>query len=131
MGKPKIMIVEDDKIISMEMKQRLTNMGYEVVAVVTSGADAIETATNKSPDLVLMDIKLEGYMDGIQAADKIHYLLDIPILYLTAYSDDLTYQRAKETDPSGFLAKPFDEKVLQAEIEYALENRNRIASNNP
>jgi two-component system, response regulator PdtaR len=123
MNKAKIMIVEDDKIISMEMRLRLKNMGYDVVAVVTNGMDAIQVATEKTPDVVIMDIKLEGYMDGIQAADRIHFLLDIPIVFLTAYTDDVTYQRAKETEPFGFIAKPFDEQVFKSSLDYALSGR--------
>lgn len=123
--KAKIMIVEDDKIISMELRQRLKNMGYDVVAVVTSGVEAIQAATEKTPDVVIMDIKLEGYMDGIQAADRIHYLLDIPVVYLTAYTDDVTYKRAKETEPYGFIAKPFDERLFKVSLDYALSRRKK------
>ena len=122
-AKAKIMVVEDDKIISMEIRQRLKNMGYDVVAIATTGTDAIQIATETTPDMVIMDIKLDGYMDGIQAADRIHFLLDIPVVFLTAYTDDITYQRAKETEPFGFISKPFDEMIFKTSLDFALSKR--------
>ena len=118
--KSKILVVEDNKIISMELKQRLKSMGYEVSSVVNSGEDAVERATEEFPDLVLMDIQLKGKMDGIEAADRIHYLLNIPVVYLTAYSDDVTFERAQATGPYGFIVKPFEEHNLHATIEQSL-----------
>lgn len=120
MPKSKILVVEDNKIISLEIKQRLESMGYEVVAVAYAGEEAITKATEKLPDLVLMDIKLSGKMDGIEAAEKIRVLLDIPVVYLTAYSDESTLQRAKVTEPFGYIVKPLEERELHSTIEISL-----------
>jgi CheY-like chemotaxis protein len=123
-GKSKILLVEDDTIISMELKYRLESMGYEIVGIVNSGEEAVLEATEKNPDLVLMDIELKGNMDGIEAADRIHSLLNIPVVYLTAYGDDTTYNRAQSTYPAGYLIKPLEENELQETIEVSL-NRSR------
>ena len=120
MEKSRILVVEDNKIISLEIKQRLESMGYEVAAVAHNGPDAIMRATEKVPDLVLMDIKLNGKMDGIEAAEKIRVLLDIPIVYLTAYSDEATLLRAKVTEPFGYIVKPLEERELHSTIEISL-----------
>jgi two-component sensor histidine kinase/AmiR/NasT family two-component response regulator len=120
MAKARILVVEDDKIISMEIKDRLENLGYEVLDVVFSGERAIEKATETAPDLVLMDIKLKGKMDGIEAAEKIRFLLDVPVVYLTAYTDENTLQRAKITEPYGYIVKPLEERELHSNIEIAL-----------
>ncbi len=121
--KSRIMLVEDNKIISMELKCRLEGMGYEVAAIVNTGEEAIATATEKNPDLVLMDIKLKGQMDGIEAANKIQSYLDIPVIYVTAYEDDATYQRAKATEPFGYLVKPVEEEDLHSTIESSIGKR--------
>ncbi|MBD2211824.1 response regulator [Nostoc linckia FACHB-104] len=115
-----ILIVEDEAIVAKDLRNRLTRFGYTVPGVASSGQEAINKALELSPDLVLMDIKLKGQMDGIQAADEIHKHLDIPIIYLTAYADDNTLERAKITDPFGYLLKPFKERELQTNIEIAL-----------
>jgi len=120
MPKARILVVEDDKIISMEIKDRLENLGYEVIDVVFSGEKAIEKATELVPGLVLMDIKLKGKMDGIEAAEKIRSLLDVPVVYLTAYTDESTLQRAKITEPYGYIVKPLEERELHSNIEIAL-----------
>ncbi len=120
MSKSRILVVEDNKIISLEIKQRLESMGYEVAAVAYTGQEAITKATEKIPDLVLMDIKLSGKMDGIEAAEKIRVLLDIPVVYLTAYSDESTLQRAKVTEPFGYIVKPLEERELHSTIEISL-----------
>jgi two-component sensor histidine kinase/AmiR/NasT family two-component response regulator len=120
MEKAKIMVVEDNKIISLEIRQRLESMGYEVIAVSYTGEDAVSNATEKIPDLVLMDIKLGGKMDGIEAAEKIRFLLDIPVVYLTAYSDEATLERAKVTEPFGYIVKPLEERELHSTIEISL-----------
>lgn len=120
MQKAKIMVVEDNKIISLEIRQRLESMGYEVSSVAYTGEDAVTKATESYPDLVLMDIKLGGKMDGIEAAEKIRFLLDIPVVYLTAYSDDATLERAKVTEPFGYIVKPLEERELHSTIEISL-----------
>ncbi|BAY97802.1 PAS/PAC sensor hybrid histidine kinase [Tolypothrix tenuis PCC 7101] len=115
-----ILVVEDEAIVAKDLRNRLTRFGYTVPAVASSGQEAINKALELSPDLVLMDIKLKGQMDGVEAAQEIHKHLDIPIIYLTAYADDHTLDRAKVTDPFGYLLKPFKERELQTNIEIAL-----------
>ncbi len=94
MAKINIIIVEDERITAEDIKKALNSVGYEVPAIVPSGEEAIKAAEELKPDLVIMDIKLEGEMDGIQAAEQIRSKLGIPIIYLTAYSDEKTVQRA-------------------------------------
>jgi len=120
MPRPQIMVVEDEKIIAMDIQNSLTKLGYDVKAVVASGEEAIQKAATERPDLVLMDIMLEGEMDGVQAAEQIRERFNIPIVYLTAYADDKTLQRAKQTGPFGYAIKPFAEKELHSTIEVAL-----------
>ena len=116
----RILVVEDEIIIAMEIEDRLDTLGYEVVEVVSSGAEAIQAAAEMQPDLVLMDIMLKGPMDGIQAASQIQARFHIPVIYLTAYADENTLQRAKISRPFGYLLKPFEKRELQIAIEIAL-----------
>ncbi|MGB0385954.1 MAG: response regulator [Ardenticatenaceae bacterium] len=120
MAKSKILVVEDEMIIAMEIEDRLENLGYEVVDVVSSGPEAIQVAADMQPHLVLMDIMLKGPMDGISAGTEIQARLNIPIIYLTAYADQNTLQRAKISEPFGYLLKPFEKRELQIAIEMAL-----------
>ncbi len=115
-----ILVVEDEPIVALDLQQRLERMGYRVPHVVATGEAAIDTATRERPQLVLMDISLEGAMDGVEAAEQIHTRLRIPVVYLTAFSNDRTLQRAKVTEPYGYLLKPFEERELQTTIEVAL-----------
>ncbi|MDM8553641.1 ATP-binding protein [Desulfococcaceae bacterium HSG7] len=116
----KIMIVEDEIVTAMELEERLEEWGYIVSAVVSTGARAIKKAVETPPDLVLMDIILKGEMDGVEATKRIRARLDIPVVYLTAYADKDTLQRAKVTEPYGYILKPFEERELQIVIEMAL-----------
>jgi len=116
----KILIVEDDTIIAMELSERLRDLEYDVVGIVSSGKEAIERAGEKHPDVVLMDIRLSGKMDGVEAAEKIRKKFDIPIIYLTAYADEKTLSRAKKSEPFGYILKPFDSRMLHTNIEMAL-----------
>lgn len=129
-GRKRILIVEDQQLIAADLENTLTNLGYEIVGNVPSGEEAIQTAFSMKPDLVLMDIQLQGEMDGIQAARVISGRLDVPIAYLTAYADDETLTRAKITTPFGYVLKPYDERELRAAVEIALykhENDRRLA----
>jgi len=110
----RILIVEDERLIALDLQRRLTQLGYTVVGIVASGAQVITAAFQLQPDLVLMDIRLQGEMDGIEAALYIQVDRSIPIIYLTAYVDDSTRQRAQATSPWGFLRKPFHVRDLQA-----------------
>jgi PAS domain S-box-containing protein len=116
----KILVVEDESIVAMDIKHRLESMGYLVPAITSSGEEAVEKAAETIPDLVLMDIVLKGEMDGIDAAQQIKDSLDIPVVYLTAYSDERTLKRAKITGPFGYIIKPFEDRELHSAIEVAL-----------
>jgi len=120
MAKAKILVVEDERIVAKDIVKSLQRLGYLVVASVASGEEAIKKVHETQPDLVLMDIMLKGEMDGIEAAEVIKSSSDIPIIYLTAYADDKTLQRAKVTEPFGYILKPFDERDLHTTIEIAL-----------
>ncbi|MBF0517199.1 MAG: response regulator [Nitrospirae bacterium] len=126
LDKVSILIVEDEAIVSMEIQERVKRLGYRVCDTVSTGELAIEKAGEKHPDLVLMDIRLEGQMDGIEAAEVIKKQLAIPVVYLTANSDDKTLLRAKMTEPFGFILKPFHERDLRTNIEMALY-RHKVA----
>ena len=119
-AKVRILIVEDQNIIAMDLKNRLTSLGYEIPATAARGDEAIRWADVARPDLVLMDIVLKGEMDGVQAADQIRHRFDLPIIYLTAHSDDRTLERARLTEPYGYILKPFEDRELQLTIEIAL-----------
>lgn len=120
MGKPQILIVEDERIVAISIQNMLNRLGYGVSGVTSSGKDAIKIADEKKPDLVLMDIMLNGDMDGIKVAKKIHDHFNIPVIFLTAYADEETLQQAKITEPFGYILKPFDERELRSNIEMAL-----------
>ncbi len=117
---PKIMIVEDERILAADLEDRLGAMGYSVCAKASSGEHAIELAIENKPDLILMDIHLEGQMDGIQAARIIKDSGEFPVVYLTAFADQGILDRAKVTEPFGYLIKPFQLRELHSTIEMAL-----------
>jgi PAS domain S-box-containing protein len=114
------MIVEDQNIVARDLRSALMGMGYHVPAVASSGEEAIEWAEAHRPDLVLMDVVLQGDIDGIEAAARIRERFDIPVIYLTAYADHDTLERAKRTEPLGYVMKPFEETDLYTTIEVAL-----------
>ncbi len=120
MGKPRILIVEDEVIIANNIKISLEQMQYDVSAIVSSGEKAIEQTAKIHPDLVLMDIKLRGKMDGVETAQVLKQKFDIPVVYMTAYIDNDTFQRAKLTEPFGYILKPFEVRDLRSTIEMAL-----------
>lgn len=120
-----ILIVEDESIIAMSLKDSLESIGYEVPAIAASGERAIEKATAIRPDLVLMDIRLKRGMDGIQAAEHIWNQLQIPVIYVTGHSDQSTLERAKATAPFGYILKPIRERELYVAIETALQRYER------
>jgi CheY-like chemotaxis protein len=115
-----ILVVEDDAIIGRHIFTSLKRLGYGVLAVLATGEEAVDQAIERRPDLVLMDISLAGEIDGIEAAGRIARQTAIPVVFLTAYADPPTLQRAKISDPFGYLLKPFDERILQITIEMAL-----------
>jgi PAS domain S-box-containing protein/putative nucleotidyltransferase with HDIG domain len=120
MTKTKILVVEDESIVARDIRNMLLGMGYAVADVVPTGEEAVVVAGEKLPDLALVDVRLQGDMTGVEAADHIYSEYNIPIVYLTAYADESTLQRAKVTEPFGYLLKPFEERELQTTIEIAL-----------
>lgn len=120
MAKAQILVVEDEGIIAQDIQNTLKKLGYAVPAIAYSGKEGIEKAQEIQPDLVLMDIVLGGGIDGIEAAEQIRRRFHIPVVYLTAYADEKTLQRAKITEPFGYILKPFEEKELYITIEMAL-----------
>lgn len=120
----KVLIVEDESIIVKSLENRLIKAGYDVVGYASTGNQAVQMARQYNPDLILMDIKLNGEMTGIEAAQEINKFLDIPIIYLTSYSDEHTFQRAKITHPFAYLHKPFDGEQLQRVLDLTLVNHN-------
>ena len=115
-----ILIVEDDRLVAEDLELALTGFGYRITGTSASAADAIRQIEEQRPDLVLMDIQLRGEGDGITAADWICQHQDIPVIYLSAYADEATLQRAKDTLPYGFIVKPFQARQLRSSIEVAL-----------
>ncbi|MBI4294851.1 MAG: response regulator [Chloroflexi bacterium] len=116
----RILVVEDEAIEALDIQQRLEGIGYHVAGVAYSGEEGLSKAEELSPDLVLMDIMLPGKLDGVMTAEQIRSRLDIPIIYLTAYADEDTLQRAKITEPYAYLVKPFQERELHIAIDMAL-----------
>ena len=119
----RILVVEDERIVALNLQQRLVKLGYEVVGRAASGSEALNMAREKRPDLVLMDIHIEGAMDGIETATRLADELNLRVVYLTAYSEDTTLERARATMPYGYLLKPFSERDLHATLQMALERR--------
>lgn len=120
MAKTSILVVEDEAIVAKDIQNSLKKLGYNVPSVENSGEDAIESAGQHRPDLVLMDIMLKGQISGIEAADQIKKRYEIPVIFLTAYADESTLSKAKVTEPYGYIIKPFKEIDLHTSIEMAL-----------
>jgi DNA-binding NarL/FixJ family response regulator len=112
----KILIVEDESIVALDLFYRLESKGFVVTGIASSGDEAVRLCRRECPDVVIMDIKLKGKMNGIEAAERIHSFQPIPILYLTAYSDQTTISKARRLPYTGFLFKPFEFEDLHAEI---------------
>jgi DNA-binding NarL/FixJ family response regulator len=112
--------VEDEAVIALRLQKRLKEMGYDVPDIAYSGEDAVERAGRLRPDLVLMDIMLPGKLDGIEAAKIVKTEFDIPVIFLTAFSEDKILKRAKQAEPFGYLLKPFQDRDIKAAIEVAL-----------
>ncbi len=130
----KVMVVEDEIIVAEDIRMSLEQAGYVVTAVVSSGVDALDAAFRTRPDIVLVDIVLAGHLDGIETANRLWERYRIPSLYVTAYDDASTMQRAKLTQPMGYLLKPFNERQLLASLEIALHqhaNHKRHESSEP
>lgn len=120
MEKSNIFIVEDEAIVANDIKETLKSLGYTISGIAKSGEIAVEKIKELKPDLVLMDIHLAGKMDGVETAGIVHQLYNIPVIYLTAYADQPLLERAKITEPYGYILKPYEERELHSVIEMAL-----------
>jgi C4-dicarboxylate-specific signal transduction histidine kinase len=120
MMRARVMVVEDDRIVARDISEQLGRIGHSVIGVTARGEAAVELAISNRPDLVLMDIRLEGEIDGIDAAQQIRAKCQIPVVFLTAYADDETVRRASHAEPFGYLLKPFEDLQLRTVIEMAL-----------
>jgi DNA-binding NarL/FixJ family response regulator len=120
---PRALIIEDEVLIAEELRGRLSLLGFSVIAAVDSAEEGIAIAARERPDVVLMDIRLKGEKDGVQAAKEIHEQVDVPVIYLTAYSDRQTLDRVKTSEYDGFILKPFRARELQSTIEIAMKRR--------
>lgn len=121
----KIFIVEDEFIIAKGLSRHLNKLGYEVLGIVASGEEALAQIEETQPDLVLMDILIEGEMDGIETATQVNEKFDIPVIYLTAYGDDNTLARAEESGCYGYILKPFKQREVHATILMALKKHQK------
>lgn len=117
----RILVVEDEAIVAFNLQQRLEQLGYDVPAVAASGQESLDLINELLPDLVLMDIHIQGHMDGIEVASRLRQTHPVPVIYLTAYAEDSTLERARQTQPYGYLLKPFSERELHATIQMAFE----------
>ena len=120
MPKSRILVVEDEILVREDIEDCLAGLGHEVVSVASTGADALRKIPTARPDLVLMDIRLKGDMDGVEAARQIRTNFRLPVIFLTSHADDSTLQRAKAADPLGYIVKPFAETTVNAVIQTAM-----------
>jgi PAS domain S-box-containing protein len=120
MPEKRILIVEDERIVAEDLKRLLIKMGYAVTGIAASGDEAMRSVQAEKPDLVLMDIRIQGPQDGIEVAEHLYAEYNVPVSYLTAFADAPTLDRAKATMPFGYILKPFEPRSLQAVIELAI-----------
>ena len=122
----KVMVVEDESIVAMELSSYVTELGYSVIGRASNGMDAFTLALESKPDVVLMDVHIKGDEDGIDLAKRLHEAMEVSIIYITAFNDDTSLDRAIETDPAGYLTKPFNRKELSAILKIACKRTNRF-----
>jgi DNA-binding LytR/AlgR family response regulator len=127
----KILVVEDEMIIAAKISMQLTSLGYEVTGILPRGEQAIQHVKENKPDIILLDINLKGEIDGIETARRVQQFADIPIIYLTANSDEVTFNRAKPTKPAAFISKPFKQLDLQRAIELTISRMAEDATGLP
>jgi len=120
-AKANIMVVEDEGVVSIDIQNMLRKAGYNIAAVAYRGEEAVKKAELSNPDLVLMDIGLKGEIDGIEAAKRIRDSLQIPVVFLTGFADQVTVAKAQEVNPSGFIIKPINEEELQKTLDEILK----------
>jgi len=121
-----ILVVEDERIVADDIKMIVQRLGYVVSGMASSGEEAVKKAEEIHPDLVLMDIVLEGKMDGVESASIIRYRFDIPVVYLTSYSDKKTLERAKVTEPFGYILKPFEDREVYTCLKVLSNNKVKL-----
>ena len=124
-GRARVLVVEDEALIALDLESRLVELGYEVVGIADNRDDAVDLCRRKNPNLVLMDISIRGDMDGIETARDLVEMRDVPVIFLTAYANDSTVERAAEVSPYGYLQKPFHDRTLTATIKVALARHMR------
>jgi PAS domain S-box-containing protein len=132
MQEKSILIVEDEGVVALSMQAALKKLGYKVVGIAVTGKEAIALATEHKPDVILMDIHIKGDIDGIQTTEKLNAITDIPVIFLTAYADDETVQRAIKTRSHSYLVKPYNPRELYSNIEFAIYKhrmKSRLGSN--
>jgi hypothetical protein len=127
MAQTNVLVVEDESIVSKDIQHSLKKLGYNVVGAAATGEQAVKLAMETQPDIILMDIMLKGEMNGIEAATQIRTETNIPVIFLTAYADESTLNRAKVTQPYGYIIKPFKEIDIHTSIEMALYKHKKEA----
>lgn len=130
MKKANILIVEDEAIVAVDLYERLIQMGYEVEGIVDNGEDAIEIVREKNIDVIILDINLAGSISGIEAAKEIMQIKPVPVIYVTAYLDNKTFEHALKTYPLAYIVKPYEDMHLFISIEIAVNNSQRFKFNN-
>lgn len=123
MSSARILLIEDERIIALDIQMRLERLGYDVIGVAASGEQAIQLTAESNPDLIIMDIQLAGEIDGVAAAKIICERDPVPIVFLTAYTDEDTLRRALTSEPDGYLLKPFSNQDLRDIVKLVLERR--------
>jgi two-component system, response regulator PdtaR len=119
-----ILVVEDEPIVGMQLQESLESMGHRVPAIIDSGDAVLGAVLTHKPDLILMDIKLRSFIDGVDAANRLKLVCDVPVIYLTAYPSKGSQDRAMSTKPAAYLVKPINDKVLSEQIDKALRARD-------
>ncbi|MCC6399908.1 MAG: response regulator, partial [Flavobacteriales bacterium] len=127
MAQTNVLVVEDESIVSKDIQHSLKKLGYNVVGAAATGEQAVKLAVEAQPDIILMDIMLKGEMNGIEAATQIRQETNIPVIFLTAYADESTLNKAKVTQPYGYIIKPFKEIDIHTSIEMALYKHKKEA----
>jgi len=123
----RILIVEDENLVALDIERGLKRLGYSIVGVVNNGLDALQKAEEEYPDLILMDIQIKGEIDGIETSERLHRNFNIPVVFLTAHADEATLQRAKLTGPFGYVLKPFEETELHTAIQVAMQKHRAMS----
>lgn len=125
-----IVLVEDEMVVGLELRKTLERLGYRVSDVLTSGEGAVDYVLNNDVDLVLMDVKLQGALDGIEATNRLHESRDVPVVFITSYSDEKMLERIRQTEACGYIKKPFDKDDLASVTRHAFDEADETPSVN-